>query len=124
MYPRVGGPDGDEDFYPQVNASTGSSSTTNASKPVGTIAQLADYLLNGFWQYAGEIPHHWGSSTISYNINGLTTAEKFLAQSALNAWHEVANLNFVLTTGGANITFNHNGIDDGVRVPTISPARA
>ena len=105
----VSGPDGGEDSYPQVNASGDSSSTTNAPKPVGTTAQLASYLLTGFWQYAGEISHHWGSSTITYNINGLTTAEKFLAQSALNAWHEVANLNFVLTTGAANIAFNHNG---------------
>ena len=39
----------------------------------------------------------------------MNTAEKFLAQSALEAWHEVTNLNFVLTAGTANITFNHNG---------------
>ena len=65
--------------------------------------------MNGFWQFNGEISHHWGTSTILYNISGLTTAEKFLAQSALEAWHEVTNLNFVLTTGTANITFNHSG---------------
>ena len=35
--------------------------------------------------------------------------EQMLAQSALNAWHEVANLNFVQTSGAANITFTHNG---------------
>jgi Ca2+-binding RTX toxin-like protein len=79
------------------------------AKPVGTTAQLADYLLNGFWFYAGERPHHWATSTITYNINGLNAAEKFLAQSALNAWHEVANLAFVQTSSSANITFNHNG---------------
>ncbi|MFH1345646.1 MAG: M10 family metallopeptidase C-terminal domain-containing protein [Pseudomonadota bacterium] len=32
-----------------------------------------------------------------------------LAQSALNAWAEVANLTFVQTSGTANITFTHNG---------------
>ncbi len=79
------------------------------TKPVGTIAQLADYLINGFWQYEGTIAHHWATNTITYNISGLTAAEQFLAQSALNAWHEVANINFVQTTGSANITFNHNG---------------
>src|SRR3569833_2726198 len=84
-------------------------STTSSSSTVGTIPQLADYLINGFWQYNGTIAHHWGSSTISYNINGLTTAEKALAQSALNAWHEVANVSFVQTSGAANLTFNHNG---------------
>ncbi len=79
------------------------------AKPTGTIAQLADYLLNGFWQYAGEIPHYWGTNVISYNISGLNAAEQFLAQSALNAWHEVANITFVQKTGSANITFTHNG---------------
>ena len=76
---------------------------------MATIPQLADYLVNGFWQFAGEISHHWGSNTISYNINGLTSAEQFLAQSALKAWYEVANITFVQTSGAANITFNHNG---------------
>ena len=92
-----------------VDASSAAPLAANAAKPVATIPQLADYLVNGFWQYNGEIAHHWASTTITYNINGLTTAEKFLAQSALNAWHEVTNLTFVQTTGAANITFNHNG---------------
>ncbi len=99
----------ENDFFPQATFAGGASSQSSAAKPVATIPQLADYLVTGFWQFAGEIPHHWGSTTISYNITGLTTAEKFLAQSALQAWHEVTNLNFVLTTGAANITFNHSG---------------
>ena len=78
-------------------------------KPVATIPQLAAYLVGGFWQYNNMIAHHWGTSTVTYNIDGLNVAEKFLAQSAFNAWHEVANLNFVQTSGSAQITFNHNG---------------
>lgn len=101
------------DAYPAadhpVDATSVSSTQLAADKPVATIAQLADYLINGFWQYTGDIAHHWGVSTISYNISGLNAAEQFLAQSALNAWHEVANLSFVQTTGNANITFNHSG---------------
>ena len=79
------------------------------SKPVGTTADLADWLLTGFWQYEGTSGHHWGSNTITYNIDGLNAAEQFLAQSALNAWHEVANLTFVQTSGSANITFANTG---------------
>src|ERR1017187_3291250 len=97
------------DSYQQASFASGISSSSSAAKPIATIPQLADYLVNGFWQFNGEISHHWGTSTILYNISGLTTAEKFLAQSALEAWHEVTNLNFVLTTGTANITFNHSG---------------
>ena len=104
----------DDDTFPLVTVATveaGSSATPSvgAPKPVATIPQLADYLINGFWQYNGMVAHHWASSTISYNINGLNAAEQLLAQSALNAWHEVANVAFVQTSGAANITFNHNG---------------
>ena len=74
-----------------------------------SIATLADYLVNGFWQYNSTIAHHWASNTITYNITGLNSAEQFLAQSALQAWHEVANITFVQTSGAANITFTHNG---------------
>jgi len=81
----------------------------NAAKPIAPIAQLADYLVNGYWSSSGTIAHHWGIRTISYNIDGLTTAEKFLAQSALGAWKDIANLNFVQTSGSANINFSHNG---------------
>jgi serralysin len=106
---------GDEsDFFPLASlaaaaAASSATSVNSAAKPVATIPQLADYLINGFWQFNNTIAHHWSTSTISYNISGLTAAEQFLAQSALEAWHEVANVTFVQTSGAANITFNHNG---------------
>ena len=68
-----------------------SSFEVSAGKPVASIATLADYLVNGFWQYNSTLAHHWASNTITYNITGLNAAEQFLAQSALQAWHEVAN---------------------------------
>ena len=98
------------DSFPLADLSASAAgSTTSAAKPVATIAQLADYLVNGFWQYNGTIAHHWATSTITYNIDGLNAAEQALAISALNAWHDVANLTFVRTSGSANITYNHNG---------------
>ena len=101
---------GESDSFPFAELSAGTvNAATSASKPVASIAQLADYLVNGFWQYNSDIAHHWGASTITYNIDGLNAAEQTLAISALNAWHEVANLTFVRTSGGANITYNHNG---------------
>ena len=83
--------------------------STSAAKPVASIATLADYLVNGFWQYNSTIAHHWASNTITYNITGLNSAEQFLAQTAMQAWSEVANITFVQTSGAANITFTHNG---------------
>ena len=92
-----------------VAAAGAASVSAGSAKPVATIATLADYLINGFWQNNGTIAHHWASSTITYNISGLNSAEQFLALSALQAWHDVANVNFVQTSGAANITFTHNG---------------
>ena len=83
--------------------------TVSAAKPVASIAQLADYLVNGFWQYNGTIAHHFASNTITYNINALNSAEQFLAVSAMQAWHDVANINFVQTSGAADLTFSNSG---------------
>ncbi|SHM81480.1 M10 family metallopeptidase C-terminal domain-containing protein [Bradyrhizobium lablabi] len=99
-----------DDGEPFALAAAGSGSVSAGStKPVATIATLADYLINGFWQYNSAIAHHWASNTITYNISGLNAAEQFLAQSALQAWHDVANVTFVQTTGSANITFSDAG---------------
>jgi Ca2+-binding RTX toxin-like protein len=99
------------DPYPLADAAAASveSLEVYAGKPVASIATLADYLVNGYWQYENRIAHHWASNTITYNISGLNSAEQFLALSALQAWSEVANITFVQTSGSANITFTHNG---------------
>ncbi|MCK1642853.1 M10 family metallopeptidase C-terminal domain-containing protein [Bradyrhizobium sp. 157] len=100
----------DGDPYPlAVDAASGSSGEVYAAKPVASIATLANYLVNGFWQYNNNIAHHWASNTITFNINGLNSAEQFLALSALQAWSDVANISFVQTSGSANITFTHDG---------------
>ena len=89
-------------------ASTSGLGQISAAKLPGATTQLADYLVNGFWQYNGTIAHNWASATITYNISNLTSAEQTLALSAMNAWHEVANVTFI-ASANANITFNHDG---------------
>ena len=79
--------DAGDNFPLAVFAGTATSSATGNAAAAATIPQLADWLVNGFWSYEGTNAHHWASTTISYNINGLNAAEKFLAQSALQAWH-------------------------------------
>ncbi|OCK58333.1 M10 family metallopeptidase C-terminal domain-containing protein [Bradyrhizobium sp. LMTR 3] len=100
----------DGEPYPlALDAASVSSGEVYAAKPVASIATLADYLVNGFWQYNNNVAHHWASNTITFNINGLNSAEQFLALSALQAWSDVANISFVQTSGSANLTFTHNG---------------
>ncbi|MEH2544236.1 Ca2+-binding RTX toxin-like protein [Bradyrhizobium sp. AZCC 2262] len=100
--------DDDPDRYPLAEGVVGSISVS-AGKPVASIATLADYLVNGFWQDSSAIAHHWASNTVTYNISALNSAEQFLALSAMQAWHDVANINFVQTSGSANITFSNSG---------------
>lgn len=83
--------------------------TDPANASFASIATLASYLTTGYWNYNGEGAHHWASSTIRYNLGNLNASEQAEAISALNSWHDVANVNFVSTSGTANITFNHNG---------------
>jgi serralysin len=77
-----------------------------------SIPILADYLVRGYWTWSGvqgAQPRHWTSSNVSVNITDLAPAEQALAISALNAWHEVANISFEFTSGPAQITYNNNG---------------
>jgi serralysin len=82
---------------------------TTPYAPVVNIGDVADYLTNSYWEVNGTVAHHWGGNTISYNFGNLTATEQTIALSALNLWHDVANITFVQTTGTANINFNHNG---------------
>jgi serralysin len=97
--------DGDP-FQTPENAGGGG---VSAGQPVGTTAQLADYLVNGYWQFNGTVAHHWASNTITYNFGDLSATEQTIALAALNLWQQVANVTFVQTSGSANINFNHDG---------------
>src|SRR5207244_2677305 len=97
-------PQSEPDFVEDTD-DTSLAADSNAAS-LGTIAQLADYLVNGYWGGSG---HHWASHTISVNIMDLTAAEQTLAVSALNAYHDVCNVSFTFTSGAADITYNNNG---------------
>src|SRR5262245_14596406 len=88
-------------------AGTGSGDA-GAGQSTGTIAQLADYLVNGYWAAAGTVAHHWSSNSITYNLGNLNAAEQSLALNAMALWSQVANITFS-SSASANINFNHNG---------------
>ena len=76
----------------------------------GTIEQLADYLINGYWTgFTGSPAHHWASHTITYNFGNLNALEASNAKAALDLWSSIANVTFVQTNTSPNISFNHNG---------------
>jgi hypothetical protein len=96
--------------YHAGHAGDAAGATSSAGQPVGTIAQLANYLTNGYW---GGSSHKWAGS-VTVNIDDLNVAERALATSALIAYREVSGFSFSFTSGAANITFLNNGSGQAV----------
>ncbi|HLC07891.1 MAG TPA: M10 family metallopeptidase, partial [Methyloceanibacter sp.] len=88
-----------------------------------SIPTLADYLLEGYWDWRGKAPRHWvDSDNVSVNLTDLSAEEKVLARTALAQWEGVCNINFVETTGAADITFLNDGSGEAVTNTTVSGA--
>lgn len=79
--------------------------STGAPPPEGSLDQMADFLISGYWGSA----RRWDVSqdnVISVNISTLDSAGRTLARWAMEAWESVVNLRFVETRGSADITFD------------------
>jgi serralysin len=81
--------------------------------PVFDYDQIADQLINGYWESVGGSARHFNVSeggTITVNLTGLTSAGQYLARHALELWSDSLGIRFQETTGTAQITFQD---DDG-----------
>lgn len=77
--------------------------------PEGTLDQLSDFLVSGYWGSFGAGPRAFDTSVsnqITVNISALPAEAQALARAAFEAWEMVANINFVEVTGTARITFS------------------
>ena len=86
-----------------------------APPPVWTNDQVADQLVNGYWNDVGESARHFNvtqGGTITYNIEGLTAAGQQLAIAAFAEWSDIIGVNFQrVTTADAQITFDDSDSD-------------
>ena len=77
--------------------------------PIFTLDEIANQLTNGYWggpQYKFALT---STRTLTYNVSGLTTAERAIAAAALEAWTEVTGIRFVATTAStAKLMFDNN----------------
>jgi serralysin len=74
----------------------------------GSLAEMRDYLVSGYWAATGGYASSFdtsGSNQITYDVSGLTAEGQQLALWALGAWEMVADLDFVQVSSGADITF-------------------
>lgn len=77
--------------------------TANEAQPLPTysIAQIANYLVNE----GSSGGRRWQSTSLTYDIEGLSAPQQLLAERALAAWSAVTPLTFTRVASGANITF-------------------
>ncbi|WP_270725289.1 M10 family metallopeptidase C-terminal domain-containing protein [Shimia sp. Alg240-R146] len=104
------------------DAGTGSytMSVTEVAAPApATLTELANYLTDGYWNFNGASGRSFDTSSsnvITVNLTGLTADGLALARWALEVWEAVVDLEFVETSGSADITFDDN--DSGAYATT------
>ena len=77
-----------------------------------TFDELADYLTTGYWEDNNETPAAFdtgNSNVITVSLSGLDTIGRRFAEAAMEAWEMVADLDFQIVLGSADITFTDNG---------------
>ncbi|WP_172901118.1 M10 family metallopeptidase C-terminal domain-containing protein [Sinorhizobium sojae] len=98
------------------STSTGSytlSAVKAAALPTYSVAQIADQLTDGYWEWSGGGARQWASANtnITFNVQGLSADRAALARIAFATWAEVSGLTFTETTGSAEIKLDD--WDDG-----------
>ncbi|MDO6963850.1 M10 family metallopeptidase C-terminal domain-containing protein [Rhizobium alvei] len=83
-------------------AAPGNSHPANRLLPVFSLAEIADYLIVGYWQ---DQKPTWGARSwpvetteISYSLEGLSEAHKAIARIAFATWDDVSALTFTEAT--------------------------
>jgi hypothetical protein len=101
---------------PQIPGGTGDyqlNVTTWTPPPLWTNDQIAQQLVTGYW---GDGMHRFvldQTRTITVNITGLDFNGQNLAITALQQWSSITGINFVQTSGAAQITFTDDDPDGG-----------
>ena len=87
----------------------------------GTLDELADYLMTGYWLDNGISPRKFNTSVsneITVDLTGLTVEGEQLARWALSIWATYADLVFVEVSSGAQITFDDT--EDGAYSSSVT----
>ena len=77
--------------------------------PLYTNDQVADQLINGYWNWAGDSARHFNvgpGGSLDVNINALTAEGQFLARQALALWSDVTGIAFHEVATASDIDFD------------------
>jgi serralysin len=88
-----------------------------------TLDELADYLTTGYWEDNFETPAAFdtrSNNVITVSLAGLDAIGVRFAEAAMEAWELVADLDFRIVTGSADITFTDNGTLEAYSTSDVS----
>ena len=89
--------------------------------PVWSNDQIANQLVNGYWNAQQQTSHHFNvtpGGTITVNYSTLTSSEQALAIAALNEWSDIIGVTFRPVVSGGQIIFDHT--EDSSGQPTAA----
>ncbi|MGI3171698.1 M10 family metallopeptidase [Pseudooceanicola sp. C21-150M6] len=95
------------DYFLEIEGS-GTNDPTDPDEPASALSELADYLTDGYWEdnYLGRHSFALGTDrALTVNLNNLSSDGMQLARWAMETWSLVADIDFVETSGSADITF-------------------
>lgn len=112
--------------YADIGTGTYEMSITSGANPPfsggeGALDELADFLINSYWQSVDFSTHSFDtaeSNQITVNISALTADGQQLARWALESWELIADIEFVFVSGSADIAFDDN--DSGAYARTYT----
>lgn len=94
--------------------------------PSFTLDQIADQLTDGYWEYTGQSWRAFdlgADRTLTYDVSGLSSAEQFVAITALQAWTDVTGITFVAYEGTEELPVVRESGDAGEDNSTTATMR-
>ncbi len=79
--------------------------------PVGTYDEMADFLVNGFWEWFDSVPQSWAKTDLTVNLKGMPSQDQTLGVMALALWADVTPFTFTRASGVTDITFSNTDGD-------------
>ncbi len=111
------------DFYNGASNSTYQITAATAAKPEYTLTQIANQLTSGYWTAEGGSAHKFNvgaDRALTVNLTGLDATYADLARKALQTWTDLTGIQFIVTTGTAEIRFDDSASGSAYSTSVIS----
>lgn len=96
---------------------------TAAPTAPGTMDEIADFLVNGYWEDTGRAARSWNvgsDNAITYDVSSLSAAYQQYAEIAFQTWTDLTGIQFIATSSFAEITFQDTDLGSAYSSSSVS----